>query len=249
MVRSSTNASPLKTRTGISMLMAVLWYWMSCAARAPAATRPTKRRARIMVLFMKSAFSRCESRRMREAIISRPGKRGSGMRLAALRGRALEDVQAVGQGGEDRLEALAGPAFAAGQIDDERRAPEAGGGPAEDGRRGLFGPGPAHGLGEAGGLPVDHGLGRFRGPVARAEPRPAGRQDEVEALVRPGDEDPADLRLLVGDDRRPDDLAAGRLDDAADGRTAAVLALAARSLVAHREDPDFHRQPPILNMS
>ena len=92
-------------------------------------------------------------------------------------------------------------------------------------------------------------LGRLGRPVARAEAGPAGRQDEVEALVRPVDERRPDLVLFVGDDLRPDDLASGGLDHLPDGRTAPVLALAPRPLVAHGENSDLHRHPPILNMS
>ena len=155
----------------------------------------------------------------------------------------------MGQDGHDGGQALPDRLLAPGQIDDEGGLPDAGDRPAEDGRRGPLGPRPAHGLGEARGLALDDAFCGLGGPVARAEAGPARRQDEVETLVRPGDEDRPDLVRLVGDDLRPDDLASRGFDHLSDGWAAPVLAFAPRSLVAHGQYADLHRHPPILNIS
>ena len=79
----------------------------------------------------------------------------------------IEHVEAVGDGIDDGEDVFLGGFFAAGQVDDEGAAADAGGFPGEaafGGDAHGFG---AHGLGDAWGWPLDEGGGGFRGNVPR----------------------------------------------------------------------------------
>ena len=114
---------------------------------------------------------------------------------------ALQELDGVGQGGQDGLQVLADGLGAAGQVDDEGGAADAGDGPREHGVGRDLQAGGAHGLGQAGGLAVDDVAGGLGGHVAGGKAGAAGGQHQVQArLVGPGREGGGDDVALVGDD-------------------------------------------------
>ena len=109
---------------------------------------------------------------------------------------AAQQVERVGKDRQDHREVLADAFGAAGEVDDQGAAADAGDGAAEHRHRSVLEAFGAHGFGEAGHFVVKHFARGLRRDVARAEAGAAGGDDEVELVV-------VGPFLQTGGDRRP----------------------------------------------
>ena len=114
---------------------------------------------------------------------------------------ALEEVDAVGDSGEDGIEAFADGFGFAGEVDEEGLVANPGGLAAEDGGGDVLQAGGAHEFAESRHHFVADGFCGFRGDVAVSRPGAASGDDEATVfLVHEFDEGRFDLVLLIGDE-------------------------------------------------
>jgi len=164
------------------------------------------------------------------------------------RGRLAQQLDCVRQHGEDDAQVFDCAFGAAGQIDDQRAAPDAGHRAAEHGMRRHAAALAAHRLGQAGRLPFDDRARGLRRHIARCEAGAAGRQDQIErqligAPTQPG----RDLGRFIGHDAGYGDLCIGpmRAHGLRQSRAAQIGPLAARAAVTDGEDADaYHQRSP-----
>src|SRR5664279_4031098 len=151
------------------------------------------------------------------------------------------------QGDED-VHAVLNGLEAAGKVDDERVASQAGFGAGEaSGGDAFIEAVETDGFADAGRAAVDDGERRLGGNVTGREPRAACGDNGVHVLFRgPLLQDPGNFGLLVGDDRRFLDGPAGICKTLDDGGSAFVDAGPGGTTVANGQNCCFHRVPPLL---
>ena len=158
---------------------------------------------------------------------------------AVARALASDEIHRVLDQVVEHRQPVAHAAGAAGQVDDQRAAADAGRAARERGARKPRVDRHPERLGDAGGLLVEHGAGGFGGDVARGEAGAAGGEDEIgEVGVGPGGEGGGDPDGLVGDEGAVGEDEAVRRGPGGDGVARGVGPLAAVAGVGDGEDGD-----------
>jgi hypothetical protein len=150
-------------------------------------------------------------------------------------GASGEEVEGVGEQGEDSAERGAGSGGAAGEVEDEGAAAGAADGSAERGEGGVEEAVASHALGKAVDEAVADEARGFRGDVAGGEAGSAGGDQEVMG-DGVGAEGGGDLVELVGEGEGADGANARFRKEADDGGAGEVGLLAAEAAVADGED-------------
>jgi len=154
---------------------------------------------------------------------------------------SVGDVKAVPNEIEDRGEAFSGSTQAAGKVDDECGAAEAGD-TAREPRVGIGGGAErAYGFSEAGGFAIDDAAGGFRRAVAGAEAGAADGEDEGGAPVAQLLEHGCDGVFVVGEKGGLElSIGVGLAEQLDDGRAGSVSEQTPRAAVGDGEDGEEH---------
>ena len=155
---------------------------------------------------------------------------------------AGQEVEGVGERGEDRGEAFHRAPLAAREVQDEGGSARAGDPSRERRQRRRTSAGGSHLLGQARSLAFDHGAGRFGGHVPGAQARPAGGHHQRPPFIGQPAKGGFDPRALVRDDLPAPHVEAGSGQQAGHRATRGVVSNALGDPVAHRH----HGRPPAL---
>ena len=155
---------------------------------------------------------------------------------------AGQEVEGMGERGEDRGEAFHRPPLAAREVQDEGGSARAGDPARERCQRSRASAGGSHLLGQARSLAFDHGAGRLGRHVPGPQASPAGGHHQRPPLIGQLAKGGFDPRALVRDHLPAPYAKAGSCQQVGHGSTRGVVSNTLGDPVAHRH----HGRPPAL---